>query len=57
MAESLAILGAAASIVQVIDFGLQLSREAYTFLNGVKGSRKDIENASRTLGELSSDAD
>jgi hypothetical protein len=54
MAESIAILGAAASIVQVIDFGLRLSREAYTFLHGVKGSRKDIENTSRTLGGVTS---
>jgi hypothetical protein len=54
MAESIAILGAAASVVQVIDFGLRLSREDYTFLHEVKDSRKDIENASRTLGGVTS---
>ena len=54
MAEALAILGMASSIIQVVDFGLRVSREMYTFLNELKDSRKDIENTSRTLGGVTS---
>ena len=53
-AETLVVLGTAASAVQVIDFGLRLSREAYTFLHEVKGSRKDIGNVSCTLRSVTS---
>ncbi len=54
MSEALAVLSTAASVVQVISFGLRLSLEAYNFLHEVRGSRKDIENASRTRPSVTS---
>lgn len=47
-----ATIGTIASVVQLVDVALRLSRECYTFLHAVKGSRKHIEAASHQVNTI-----
>jgi hypothetical protein len=47
-----ATLGTVASVAQIVDLGLRVSRECYTFLHAVKSSRRDIEAASERVNNV-----